>query len=212
MNRGCAPLTVDEGVVCRVHGAAWSETGCLATSVADDVLAHRQWQFEQYGANRDVPDGTGKDVEWLAPVVSEAATRGFRRGHDYTATGILDLFREEWDYDNSATEEEKAQFYKDMTWVRMLREEVAEAFIEDDPEALEVELIQVAALAISWVEKLRERRAYQYGVRVDGGVFTTVGWNCVADVMAAQHGLGAPRGSQVHVVRRHVGEDWEDIS
>ncbi|MFF0816606.1 hypothetical protein ACFYVR_15865 [Rhodococcus sp. NPDC003318] len=36
----------------------------------------------------------------------------------------------------------------------ILGEEVAEAFAESDPKALRAELIQVAAVAVAWVEKL----------------------------------------------------------
>lgn len=40
------------------------------------------------------------------------------------------------------------------TYKDILREEVFEAFAEKDPEKLKQELIQVAAVAVAWVEKL----------------------------------------------------------
>jgi len=40
------------------------------------------------------------------------------------------------------------------TWVHILDEEVLEAFCETDPVKLRVELIQVAAVAVAWVENL----------------------------------------------------------
>jgi hypothetical protein len=40
------------------------------------------------------------------------------------------------------------------TWFAILQEEVSEAFAEADPEKLRTELIQVAAVAVAWVEKL----------------------------------------------------------
>lgn len=44
-----------------------------------------------------------------------------------------------------------------LTWVDILREEVAEAFEETDPARLKVELIQVAAVALAWAEALDRR-------------------------------------------------------
>lgn len=44
----------------------------------------------------------------------------------------------------------------------ILNEEVFEAFAESDPDKLRVELIQVAAVAVAWIEKLdRERNALE---------------------------------------------------
>lgn len=44
------------------------------------------------------------------------------------------------------------------TYVRILREEVLEAFAEEDVERLRAELVQVAAVAVQWIETL-DRRA-----------------------------------------------------
>ncbi|HET6917266.1 MAG TPA: hypothetical protein VFH56_14325 [Acidimicrobiales bacterium] len=44
------------------------------------------------------------------------------------------------------------------TWRHILYEEVAEAFAEIDPKRLREELIQVAAVAVAWVEAI-DRRA-----------------------------------------------------
>lgn len=43
------------------------------------------------------------------------------------------------------------------TWRDILWEEVAEALAETEPEALEEELLQVAAVAVQWVLSLRRR-------------------------------------------------------
>jgi hypothetical protein len=45
-----------------------------------------------------------------------------------------------------------------VTWRDILHEEVCEAFAETDPEALRAELVQVAAVAVKWVEAI-DRRA-----------------------------------------------------
>jgi hypothetical protein len=144
--------------VCAVHGGIWTEAGCLTQGVLADVAEHREFQYGQYGPNRDVPDGTGQDVPWLAPIVDAARTRLALTGKPITAYEIEGLFREEWDYPKDGTDEEKAVATATCTWMRMLREEVAEAFAQSDDRWLEEELIQVAALAVSWVERLRERR------------------------------------------------------
>ena len=43
--------------------------------------------------------------------------------------------------------------------MHLLREEIAEVFVESDADRLREELIQVAALAVSWVEKIDARGA-----------------------------------------------------
>lgn len=48
-----------------------------------------------------------------------------------------------------------------LTWVVVLAEEVCEALGESDPERLRAELIQVAAVAVQWVEALDRRRPLQ---------------------------------------------------
>lgn len=47
----------------------------------------------------------------------------------------------------------------DLTWAAVLEEEFKEALAEEDDEELEAELIQVAAVAVRWVEDIRRRRA-----------------------------------------------------
>lgn len=49
-----------------------------------------------------------------------------------------------------------------LTWMHILREEVNEAFAEHEPERLRTELIQVAAVALRWVDAIDAR-----GPRVD---------------------------------------------
>lgn len=46
----------------------------------------------------------------------------------------------------------------DLTWRDILLEEVYEAFAESDPDRLREELIQVAAVAVCWVEAIDRRR------------------------------------------------------
>lgn len=44
------------------------------------------------------------------------------------------------------------------TWERILSEEILEAYSEKDPEALRAELVQVAAVAVQWIEDI-DRKA-----------------------------------------------------
>jgi hypothetical protein len=45
------------------------------------------------------------------------------------------------------------------TWLHILNEEVAEAFAEHEPAKLRAELVQVAAVAVAWVENIDRRAA-----------------------------------------------------
>ena len=49
---------------------------------------------------------------------------------------------------------------EELTWVHILKEEVYEAFAEEDTEKLKVELVQVMAVAASWLQdlELKQRR------------------------------------------------------
>lgn len=55
-----------------------------------------------------------------------------------------------------------------LTWAHILQEEYYEALAARADIALEVELIQVAATAVSWVETIRERRESRHLQVVDG--------------------------------------------
>lgn len=104
-------------------------------AVLDLVLDERRAQEAQYGgANELLEDGSGPDVRWLGPYTGQPAEeiqKELRR--DY----------EDWE-DNEGLP----------TWVHLVREEMAEAFQENEPERLKEELIQVAALCVSWAERL----------------------------------------------------------
>lgn len=44
-----------------------------------------------------------------------------------------------------------------LTWLDILKEEVSEAFAENDPDRLRHELIQVAAVCVAWLESLDDK-------------------------------------------------------
>lgn len=104
-------------------------------AILDLVLEHRQVQEARYGdVNLHIVDGTGPEARWLLPFTgmsAEQIQKELRRDYeDFEAeTGTV-------------------------TWAHLVREEIAEAFQEEDPERLAEELIQVAALCVSWVERL----------------------------------------------------------
>ena len=106
-------------------------------AVLEQVFAERIRQVERYGHNHDLDDGTGPDTRWLLPFTSDGA----------------DTIERELRADYEHFEEETG----DPTWVHLLREELAEAFAEEDPIRLRDELTQVAALCVSWVETLEQR-------------------------------------------------------
>lgn len=104
-------------------------------AVLDLVLAERLVQEARYGeANLEILDGSGPATRWLLPYTNDSA-------HEIQA-----YLRQDYE----AFEEETGS----PTWVHLVREEVAEAFQESDPHKLAEELIQVAALCVSWVERL----------------------------------------------------------
>lgn len=43
------------------------------------------------------------------------------------------------------------------TWRHILHEEVLEAFAEEDPDRLRAELVQVAAVAVKWIQAIDRR-------------------------------------------------------
>lgn len=124
---------------CITHGGAVGPDNVCATyRVLDEVARERARQFAQYGTNADLQDGTGADAYWLYPfslhtaLTAQAGFRADYEGHE--------------------------QQHGAPTWMHLVREEIAEAFQESDPARLEEELVQVAALCVSWVEKIRARQ------------------------------------------------------
>lgn len=124
---------------CRLHGGLYitDVRHCQTVDVLADVRAERTRQFATYGLNDDLEYGTGQP--WLLPFAwspPESVQAWFRS--DY--------------------EEYEAQHRKP-TWMHLIREEVAEAFAETDPTRLREELLQVAALCVSWIEKIDAKEA-----------------------------------------------------
>ena len=105
--------------------------------VLREVMHEREQQVGRYGHNEELLDGTGPDEPWLGAVSELPAAR------------VEEWFREDYERHERAAGAP--------TWMHLIREEVAEVFREDDPARLREEIIQVAALCVSWVEKLDRR-------------------------------------------------------
>lgn len=105
--------------------------------VLNRVRQERARQFNQYGSNDSLKDGTGLNTRWLAPLSWEPAG------------AVETRFRADYEEFEAET--------GNPTWVHLIREEVAEAFQETDDARLVAELTQVAALCVSWVEKILSR-------------------------------------------------------
>src|SRR5690606_1639603 len=103
------------------------------------VAGERSRQYSRYGTNEDIEDGTGPEVQWLYGTrwTDDARTAESTIRDDYEAYEAL---------------------HGAPTWRHLVLEEIAEAFMESDPARLRDELIQVAALAVSWVEKIDARK------------------------------------------------------
>lgn len=105
------------------------------TSVLRLVLEERQAQEARYGVvNPMLKSGTGPETRWLLPYTGDSAEQI-----------QLTLRQDYQDWEDEAGLP---------TWAHLVREELAEAFQEADPERLAEELVQVAALCVSWVERL----------------------------------------------------------
>ncbi len=93
------------------------------------VRNERAYQDGRWGDQSHLPDGTGADL----PASFRGATVDAQR--------LVALCVE----------------LGNLTWRHVLLEEVAEALEAPDPDALRGELVQVAAVAVAWIEALDRR-------------------------------------------------------
>lgn len=111
-------------------------------AVLVEVRMERHRQDAKWGeANH--PDGTGAMC--------------IRDGRPVADPIILEVRRERAQADRQACDE--AACAGRLTWRHILREEVSEACAEDDPAKLRAELVQVAAVAVKWIEAIDRREA-----------------------------------------------------
>jgi uncharacterized protein (DUF2235 family) len=105
------------------------------TTVLDEITAERASQDAEWG-EQNHPDGTGPWVK---------TPDRFSNMEDQAA--------------NARFECQEAAREGSLTWRHVLAEEVAEAFAEKEPAALRAELVQVAAVAVAWVEAIDRRES-----------------------------------------------------
>lgn len=103
-----------------------------AERVLREVMAERVRQHVKWG-QQDHADGTGPLLVW-ADRSAESAVQAYRNRCEYR-----------FKMGNGS-------------WSDIALEEIAEALAEEDPALLRAELIQVAAVAVAWVEAI-DRRA-----------------------------------------------------
>jgi hypothetical protein len=107
-----------------------------------EVGAERERQDAKWG-EQNHPDGTG------AFSVREG---GRVLPDEYVGAVRADRAREAKSACDRAAAEGR------LTYLHILREEVAEAAAEHDPALLRAELVQVAAVAVKWIEAIDRRR------------------------------------------------------
>lgn len=108
----------------------------VTAAVLEEVLAERARQDEKWG-EQNHPSGTGPDVQW--PVHAWGGAK---------AVAEVAKDRTDWRAREGG-----------LTYLDILHEEVAEAFAEKDEQALRAELVQVAAVAVQWIEAIDRREA-----------------------------------------------------
>ena len=114
--------------------ARWTGAIVPGAAVAREVIQERLNQVEKWG-EQNHPDGTGPDGMWMAI---------FR--HDFAHCATIAKLQVDHDANRGTS-----------TYAGILLEEVFEALAEDNPARLREELIQVAAVAVAWVEAIDRR-------------------------------------------------------
>ncbi|MEU7890482.1 hypothetical protein AB0B54_33685 [Microbispora bryophytorum] len=96
----------------------------------------------------------------LSDVAAERAAQDARWGLQEHPDGTGPAYAPEADLAKQAVTDAAAEGR--LTWRHILHEEVLEAFAEEDADRLRAELVQVAAVAVKWVQEL-DRRAQSPG-------------------------------------------------
>lgn len=116
--------------------AAIDPTRTWATQqILAEISAERVRQYAKHGDQSRLPDGTGPDIVW-----------------SFTGPAA-------WVAEQAKIETDRLAAEGFLTFRTILLEEVAEAFAEHDPSRLRAELVQVAAVAVQWVEAIDRARA-----------------------------------------------------
>jgi hypothetical protein len=100
-----------------------------ARYIAQELVEERERQVVKWGTQREHPDGLFYDA-FRTPVYPGVMLEHFARGN-------LD---------------------KETTWAAIFMEEVGEALQADNDADLRAELVQVAAVAMAWIDAIDRRR------------------------------------------------------
>ena len=135
---GECPCEQDLDVATHILAAGYQKpptpTPAGTATVIAEVAAERQRQDAKWG-EQNHPNGTGPDQIMWPAVAVKVKSYGAIAEAAQTAT-------------------DTAAEYGSVTFADILLEEVFEAMAEDDPIKLLAELIQVAAVATQWAEKI----------------------------------------------------------
>lgn len=132
--------------VARAESAEAKVAAVEAHPVVLELAEERTRQTAKHGDQSHLPDGTGAAL-WLSMDDDYIRRHGIRR--DNLAAWA------------KARTDEASQASGDgsITFEHILTEEWAEAIAESDPDALRAELVQVAAVAVQWIEAIDLRAA-----------------------------------------------------
>ena len=95
----------------------------------------------------------------IAEVHAERLRQDAKWGEQNHPDGTSDHWLARANAETAQTRANEKAFRDELTWLDILREEVEEAAAEVDPAKLRTELIQVAAVAVAWVEAIDRRVA-----------------------------------------------------
>jgi len=106
-----------------------------------DIINERLRQLEKHGDQSHLPDGTGPDIELdNLPVVGWGTVSAERLAA--------------WAKARCKAASQNEGGNGTITYEQILTEEWAEAIAESDPTKLREELVQLATVAVAWIEKI----------------------------------------------------------
>jgi hypothetical protein len=100
-----------------------------------------------------------EDNQVIGDIVEEEFRQDEKWGEQHHPDGTENTPESRWQRDFDRALCQDAARDGTVTWLHILREEVSEAFAEDDPVKLREELVQVAAVAARWVKDIDSREA-----------------------------------------------------
>lgn len=141
------PGTHSTRIVALAH--AWQDLCSTRAYVAQQRAQQAQQAQDAQG------DPVSQGISLLAEIAAERARQDAKWGQQNHPDGTISAWIVYADVARNRCRE-KADAGS-VTWADILREEVYEALAEDDPARLRAELIQVAAVAVAWIEAIDRR-------------------------------------------------------